>query len=145
VPLYTVSAREVELQKRRRRVVPPKPRVLWAEESLIKYVEPRTTLPRVPEINLKHPPLLATTATPNPLTVTAPTYATFTVPKIRRTPTYRVPTASTYSTTPPPRRPPPRRLPSGWWHLLPPRIFADRTGGGAYKVQGGKRQILALA
>jgi hypothetical protein len=40
--------------------------------------------------------------------------------------------------------PPPESLPPGWWWLIPPNMSTEDKEG-AYNVQEGKRQILALA
>jgi hypothetical protein len=39
----------------------------------------------------------------------------------------------------------PEPLPPWWWRLFPPDAFAGGGRQGAYRVQSGRRQLLALA
>ena len=158
-PLYKVLE-EVEVPKRRRRrrriILPFLP-------SLEPEIPPQDTrtwirIPELPEDIPKHiPPFLTTTVTPLAVDVPpSPTYTPLAVPQLTTydVPTYYVPTVSTsdvptyYVPTEPAYYVPTEPLPYGWWRFLPPGIFfGDRTGtgDGAYKVQEGKKQILALA
>jgi hypothetical protein len=108
-----------------------------------QYAKPPTYTPIIPEIDLKHSPsLLTTTATPTAANVPSPlTYPPVAVPKIGEVSTADVPTVPSREAPPPAES-----LPRRWWRLLPPHtFFSDRTGEGAYRVQEGKKQILALA
>jgi hypothetical protein len=158
-PLYKVLE-EVEVPKRRRRrrriILPFLP-------SLEPEIPPQDTrtwilIPKLPEDIPKYiPPFLTTTITPLAADVPpSPTYTPLAVPQLTTydVPTYYVPTVSTsdvptyYVPTEPAYYVPTEPLPYGWWRFLPPGIFfGDRTGtgDGAYKVQEGKKQILALA
>ncbi len=74
--------------------------------------------------------------------VPTPTYTPVppvTVSKISEVPTVDVQPVPTYNPVPQPKP-----LPPGWWRLLPPWEVAGGSEG-AYRVQEGKRQILALA
>jgi hypothetical protein len=131
-------------RKERRPIIPLKPPVLQTETPP-QYDEPLVRTPMIPErIPRYKTTLVSTFTTPTTVNVPSPpTYTPVTVPKISEIPTVDVPTVPTYEKSPTPRQ---TRLPSGWWRFLPPwKIADDRASGGAYKVQEGKRQILALA
>jgi hypothetical protein len=139
--LYTITAREVEKPETRRRIIPLS--LLMLQTETPQYAEPPTRTPEPFGDILKYsPPLLTTTATPTAANVPSPlTYPPVTVPKIGEVPTADVPTVPSREAPPPAES-----LPRRWWRLLPPHIFfSDRTGEGAYRVQEGKKQILALA
>jgi hypothetical protein len=138
--LYAVSTREVETPKRRRRIIPP-PMHIPTEIQ-----EPAQTFPipdtlKTTKYTPQYEPVSFTTTTPPPTAEvpTPPAYTPVTVPKISEVPTVDVPTVPPYDVTPVPQP-----LPPGWWRFLPPDAFAGGSEG-AYKVQSGKKQILALA
>jgi hypothetical protein len=91
-----------------------------------KISEVPTTVPKISEV---------------PTTVPKISEVPTTVPKISEVPTVDVLTVPTYDKHPTLQ---PTSLPPGWWRLLPPWEVAG-GGEGAYNVQAGKRQILALA
>jgi hypothetical protein len=131
--------RRKQPKKERRPAIPLMPPILQTEPP--QYVEPSTNaLEPFGDISKYNPPLLTTATPPPTYTVTTPTYTPATVPKISEVPTVDVPTVPTPDTVP---VPPP--LPPGWWRLLPPDAVAENSREGAYKVQTGKKQILALA
>jgi exonuclease VII small subunit len=138
---------EPRLKKRRRLIAVPS--LVRPETTTLIPPIPKSDIPKTPEGDLKYNPPLLTTTTPTP-TVDVPPTPTYT-PLVPQFTTYDVPTvptytSPTYTTTTPTYDRYPRRLPYGWWRFLPPHMFADRrTGEGAYKVQEGKKQILALA
>ncbi|MFZ8811211.1 MAG: hypothetical protein ACO2PN_24285, partial [Pyrobaculum sp.] len=131
---------EPTLKERRRRVVPILP-ALQIEPP--QGTRPWIRTPEMPERISQYEPMLVPTSITPPMTYVPPmpTYTPLGVPRlttydIPTVPTPDVPTYDRYT----------RRLPYGWWLHLPPHIFfADRAGEGAYKVQEGKKQILALA
>jgi polyhydroxyalkanoate synthesis regulator phasin len=140
--LYAVSTREVEKPKRRRLIIPLMPPIMQAETP--QYTEPWTKTPEsfgdVLKYNL---PLLTPLTTPPTADVPpTPTYTPISVPQISEVPTVDVPTMPTYDAYPMPQ---PEPLPSGWWRFLPPSMFTEGAKEGAYNVQSGKKQILALA
>jgi hypothetical protein len=132
------------LRKERRPIIPLKPPVLQTEMPP-QYDKPLVLTPELfGDIPRYSSPLLTTTTTPTTANVPSPsTYPPVTVPRISEVPTVGVPPAPINEKSPTPRQ---TRLPFGWWRFLPPwKVADDRAGGGAYKVQEGKRQILALA
>jgi hypothetical protein len=141
--LYAVSASEEEAPKRRKLIIPPMPPILQAETPT-QYAKPPTYTPEPLGDILKYnpPAYLTTTATPTTADVPSPpAYTPVAVPKISEVPAVDVPTVPTSYTYPTPQ---PSPLPPGWWRLLPPDAVADGSKG-AYEVQAGKKQILALA
>jgi hypothetical protein len=141
-PALLYAVREFETPETRRRLIIP----LLHVPTEIQQIEPppiiaypSNTPERTPQYET---PLLTTTTPPPTYTVTTPTYtpvSSITVPKISEVPTMDVPTVPTPDTVP---VPPP--LPPMWWRLLPPDAVAGGSEG-AYRVQEGKKQILALA
>jgi len=129
-----------ELPERKQRFVIPTV-LLTLQAETPQYVKPWTRTLKTPEDEPKYsPPLLTTATTPTAVTIPSPpTYTPVTVPKISEVPTVDVPSVPTYDTGVY------KRLPSGWWRLLPPSMFVEDAREGAYRVQEGKRQILALA
>jgi len=126
-----------------RRTAIPLMRPTLQAETPPQYTEPPTYTPKTPEYVLQYEPTpVPTSTTPTTAEVATPTYTPVTVPKISEVPAVDVPTVPTYETTPVPQ---PEPLPPGWWRLLPPSLFTEDAKEGAYKVQAGKRQILALA
>jgi hypothetical protein len=108
--------------------VPPPPTYTPVPTVSI-YDVPTYGVPPTSTYTYEVPPML--TYTPVPPT---------TVPQISEVPLLEVPTVPTPDTVPEPQP-----LPPGWWRLLPPGMFAEDAKEGAYRVQEGKRQILALA
>jgi len=131
-------------RKKRRPIIPLKPPVLQTETPP-QYDKPWADTPKLfGDIPMYSSPLLTSTTTPTTANVPSPsTYPPVTVPRISEVPTVGVPPAPINEKSPTPRQ---TRLPFGWWRFLPPwKVADDRADGGAYKVQEGKRQILALA
>jgi polyhydroxyalkanoate synthesis regulator phasin len=130
--------------KRRRRIILPVPSPLETETPP-QYDEPLVRTPMISErVPRYKTTLVSTFTTPTTANVPSPsTYPPVTVPRISEVPTVGVPPAPINEKSPTPRQ---TRLPFGWWSFLPPwKVADDRAGEGAYKVQEGKRQILALA
>jgi hypothetical protein len=130
--------------KRRRRIILPVPSPLETETPP-QYDKPLVyTLMISERIPRYKTTLVSTFTTPTTANVPSPsTYPPVTVPRINEVPTVGVSPAPINEKSPTPRQ---TRLPFGWWRFLPPwKVADDRAGGGAYKVQEGKRQILALA
>jgi hypothetical protein len=146
-PELLYAVRELELPKRRRRrIIPLIPPILQVEPP--RDIEPWVSTPEIPERTPQYEvPTVPMSTTPTTADVPPPpTYTPVTVPKISEVPAVDVPTVPTYDTptydTYP--TPQPEPLPPGWWRLLPPDAVASGSEG-AYKVQAGKKQILALA
>jgi hypothetical protein len=133
-----------EIPQRKRRLVIPTVPQIPTEISEPVPPFPKPDILKTPESDLKYSPLLlTTTVTPTTSEVPTPTYTPappVTVSKISEVPVVDVPTVPTYT---PASQPKP--LPSGWWRHIPPSMFVEDAREGAYRVQEGKRQILALA
>ena len=88
-------------------------------------------------------PTPAADVPPSPTYTPVPPYSPtpISTPQISEVPTVDVQPVPTYDTGPMPQ---PEPLPPGWWRLIPPDAVAGGREG-AYKVQTGKKQILALA
>jgi polyhydroxyalkanoate synthesis regulator phasin len=137
--LYTVTVKEFETPETRQRLIIPLSHIPTEIPELApKFPIPDTSGTPKYTPQYESPPLTTTTTLPT-YTVTTPTYPPITVPKISEIPTVGVQPAPTPDTVPQPTP-----LPPGWWRLLPPDSVAEGNEG-AYKVQEGKKQVLALA
>jgi len=139
-PLHAVGELEVPKTKQRLIIVPPLK--VPTEMQEVAMPLPMTSTLKMENVSQYKTPSLTATTTPTTSEVATPTYAHITVSKISDDLWRDVPTVPVYDTVPAPL---PMPLPPMWWRLLPPGSIAGDGREGAYKMQFGRKQVLALA